>query len=78
MENIINSKLNNNKILFNLFADKSYIKNDINNIKNNNNITLITPLRVNSKKEINNNNNILLKERSKVERVKLKKIIFVV
>ena len=34
------------------------------------------PLRVNSKKEINNNNNILLKERSKVERAKLKKIIF--
>ena len=69
MENIINSKLNNNKILFNLVADKGYIKNDnyINNIKNINNITLITPLRVNSKKEINNNNNILLKERSKVE-----------
>ena len=43
-------------------------KNDnyINNIKNNNNITLITPLRINSKKEIINNK-ILLKERSKVE-----------
>ena len=62
MENIINSKLKDNKTPFNLVADKGYIKN-------NNKITLITPLRVNSKKEINNNNNnnILLKERSKVE-----------
>jgi hypothetical protein len=69
MENIINSKLKDNKTPFNLVADKGYIKNDnyINNIKNDNYITLITPLRVNSKKEINNNNNILLKERSKVE-----------
>ena len=48
MENIINSKLNNNKILFNLVADKGYIKNDnyINNIKNNNNITLIERSKV--------------------------------
>ncbi len=67
MENIINSKLKDNKTQFNLVADKGYIKNDnyINNIKNDNYITLITPLRVNSKKEINNN--ILLKERYKVE-----------
>jgi hypothetical protein len=49
MENIIN-----NKTPFNLVAD----------IKNDNYIILITPLRVNLKKEINN---ILLKERAKVK-----------
>ena len=70
MENIIATKLNNNKHAFNLVGDKGYIKNNnyVNYIKDNNNITLITPLRTNSKKEnINEDNKILLKDRSKVE-----------
>ncbi len=59
-------------ILFNLVGDKRYIKNNnyVNYIKYNNNITLITPLRTNSKKEnINEDNKILLKDRSKVEQL---------
>ncbi len=43
MENIIN----NNKKKINLVGDKGYIKQ----IKDKHNITLITPLRVNSKKK---------------------------
>ena len=40
-------KLNNNKYTFNLVGDKGYIKNNnyVNDIKDNNNITLIIPLR---------------------------------
>jgi hypothetical protein len=70
MERIINTKLNNNKHIFNLVGDKGYIKNNnyIDNIKNNNNITLITPLRINSKrKNINDDEKNLLKDRIKVE-----------
>ncbi len=65
-------KLNNNKHTFNLVGGKWYIKNNnyVNDIKDNNNITLITPLRTNSKKEnINEDNKILLKDRSKVEQL---------
>ena len=66
MEFIINDKLNKNKKLLNLVADKRYIKNEnyINTIKNVNNIKLITPLRINLKtSNINNHfNNSLLKE----------------
>jgi len=71
MESIITNKLNNNKKLLNLVADKGYIKNEqyIKTLKDNNNITLITPLRINSKNNniINNDHNLLLKERYKVE-----------
>ena len=55
--------------MFNWVGDKGYIKNNnyVNYIKDNNNITLITPLRSNSKKEnINEDNKILLKDRSKL------------
>ena len=71
MESIITNKLNNNKKLFNLVVDKGYIKNEqyIKTLKDNNNITLITPLRINSKNNniINNDHKLLLKERYKVE-----------
>jgi len=71
METLISDKLATNKNLLNLVADKGYIKNQmyIDMIKNTNNITLITPYRVNSKnqKNISNNDKLLLKERYKVE-----------
>ena len=53
MEHIIATKLNNNKHIFNLVGDKGYIKNNnyVNYIKDNNNITLITPLRTNQKRK---------------------------
>ena len=59
MESIIDNKLNNNKKPFNLVGYKDYIKN----------ITLITPLWVNLKKNniINNDNKKLLNERYTVE-----------
>ena len=73
MESIINNKLNKNKKLINLVADKGYIKNEnyIKTIKDVNNIKLITPLRVNSKTTnvINNFNKSLLKERYNVEHI---------
>ena len=69
METVINDKITNTKNPYNLVADKGYIKNNnyIENIKKNKNITLITPIRVNSKKEISNNDKLLLRERFKVE-----------
>ena len=53
MENIINNNFNNNKQKINLVGDKGYIKNEnyIKQIKDKHNITLITPLRANSKKK---------------------------
>ena len=80
MEDIINNNFNNNKKKINLVGDKGYIKNEnyVKRIKDAHNITLITPLRANSKKKIiintdkdsdNENQKILLKDRSKVEQL---------
>lgn len=63
MESIINNNLINNKKQLNLVADKGYIKNNnyVNNLRDNYNITLITPVKINSKKENSNADKILLK-----------------
>jgi len=71
METIISNKLRYNKKIFNLVGDKGYIKNEqyIDTIKKSNNITLITPLRINSKNKniISTEIKTLLSERHKVE-----------
>ena len=93
METIINSKLNDNITPLNIVGDKGYIKNYspsgvyvpvgnykyVDKIKDENNITLITYFRKNSKKENINTEaeKYLLKERIKVERVKNKIFDFI-
>ena len=53
METIINSKLNDNIKPLNIVGDKGYIKNHkyVDKIKDENNITLVTHPRKNSKRE---------------------------
>ena len=71
METIINSKLNDNIKPLNIVGDKGYIKNYkyVDKIKDENNITLVTHPRKNSKREHINTEyeEYLLKERTKVE-----------
>ena len=71
METIINSKLNDNIKPLNIVGDKGYIKNHtyVDKIKDENNITLVTHPRKNSKREHINTEyeEYLLKERTKVE-----------
>ena len=71
MENIIKEYFKNNSKNINIVGDKGYIKSKeyIEEIKNNNKVILITPLRINSKNKhtISDTDKLLLKERYKVE-----------
>ena len=69
MEKIIDTNNLKNKEI-NLIGDKGYIKNDIykNNIKSQNNISLITPKRINAKDQFLEETEInLLKQRTIIE-----------